>query len=132
MRKIDIDGFENYQITDDGKIWSKKSNKYMKLSDNGNGYLNVQVYENKKHYHLYIHILVANAFIPNPQNKPIVGHKDCNTHNNTVENLYWCTQEENNQHPITRKRRSESLMGRKRDDLKRDALGKFIKKGARN
>lgn len=132
MRKIDIDGFENYQITDDGKIWSKKSNKYMKLSDNGNGYLNVQVYENKKHYHLYIHILVANAFIPNPQNKPIVGHKDCNTHNNTVENLYWCTQEENNQHPITRERRSKSLMGRKRTDLKRDTLGRFIKKGARN
>ena len=132
MRKIDIDGFENYQITDDGKIWSKKSNKYMKLSDNGNGYLNVQVYENKKHYHLYIHILVANAFIPNPQNKPIVGHKDCNPQNNTVENLYWCTQEENNQHPITRERRSKSLMGRKRDDLKRDALGRFIKKGVRN
>lgn len=128
MNQIDIENFENYQITDDGKVWSKKNNKYLKTTDNGNGYLYVLIRKNSIKYHLYLHRLVAKAFVSNDENKPIVGHKDCNTHNNRVENLYWCTQEENNRHPITRARRSEALKGRVRDDLKRDQFGRFKKK----
>lgn len=128
MRQTDIEGFDNYQITDDGRVWSKKNNIFLKDFDNGNGYKVIILRKDKIKYHLYIHILVARAYVPNPSNKPIVGHYDCNSSNNVYTNLYWCTQKENNNHPITRKRRSQSLKGRIRDDLERDNLGRFIKK----
>lgn len=124
----DIEGFENYQITEDGRVWSKINNIFLKSNDNGNGYKLVILRKNRVKHHLYIHILVAKAFVPNPDNKPNVGHKDCDTSNNNASNLYWCTQAENNRHPITRQRRSESAKGRKRDDMKRDCYGRFIKK----
>ena len=54
-----------------------------------------------------VHKLVAEAFIENPNGKPCVGHEDCNSENNAAWNLYWCTHEENNNHPITRERMSE-------------------------
>lgn len=54
-----------------------------------------------------IHRLVAEAFIPNPEGKPCVGHWDCDVANNAAWNLYWCTHKENNNHPITKQRMSE-------------------------
>lgn len=124
----DIEGFEDYQITNKGRVWSKKKSMYLKSTNNGNGYYYVILRKNRVRYHLYIHRLVATAFVENTYNKEIVGHKDCDTTNNVSDNLYWCTQAENNRHPITRARRSKSSIGRKRDDLKRDKFGRFMKK----
>ena len=77
------------------------------------GYLVVDLhYKGEKEKRL-VHRLVAEAFIPNPDEKPQVGHFDCVKTNNTVENLYWCTQSENNLNPITRSRLKES--GKKLD-----------------
>lgn len=63
-------------------------------------------FEGKRHSR-DVHRIVAETFIPNTENKPCVGHWDCDTSNNAVWNLYWCTHEENNNNPITRARMSE-------------------------
>lgn len=107
----DIEGFENYQISSEGNARNAKNKKNLISSLMKNGYLRVTLYKKRKPYYKNIHKLVADAFIPNPDNKPCVGHKDCNKNNNRVDNLYWCTYKENNNHPITKKRRSETKKG---------------------
>lgn len=64
--------------------------------------------DNVKH-HYRVHRLVAEAFLPNPENKPIVQHLDTNTMNNNVDNLSWCTQEENMNNKLTVERISRSV-----------------------
>ena len=97
----DIPGFEGkYAITRDGQVWSYWSNSYMFPADNGQGYMFINLYNNKKNYKRKIHRLVAEAFIPKPDYwtpdmKLDVGHKDNNPKNNHYTNLYWCTRSEN-------------------------------------
>lgn len=86
----DIQGYENYQITDDGRVWSKITNKWLKATDNGWGYLKVNLYKNGKMKCCRVHRLVANAFLPNPENLPQINHKDEDKTNNNVSNLEWC------------------------------------------
>lgn len=68
-----------------------------------NGYLRIYVRSVKtgKRKDLYIHRLVAKYFVPNPDNKPIVNHKNFNRSDNTKDNLEWVTSSENNQYSIT-------------------------------
>lgn len=90
MEIKDIKGFENYQVTDDGRVWNKKKNKWQKQWLR-NGYPCVSL----KRRFFSVHRLVAIAFIPNPDNLPIINHKDENKTNNKVENLEWCTHKYN-------------------------------------
>lgn len=109
----DFGGF--YQISNFGRIKSKdrmfngrlflgKIKKICETSKRKNskqGYLCTRMKDlNGKSHCLYIHRLVAETFIPNPENKPTVNHKDGNKHNNNVKNLEWCTFSENNKHAI--------------------------------
>lgn len=63
-------------------------------------YKQVSLWKNNKGTSLYVHRLVAEAFIPNPSNKPEVNHIDGNRQNNHVSNLEWVTSKENSQHAI--------------------------------
>lgn len=63
---------------------------------NTGGYLAVNLYKNGKKTMYFIHRLVALAFLPNPNNYPVINHKDCNPSNNCVDNLEWCTVTYNN------------------------------------
>lgn len=99
---VDIKNFEDkYQISNLGNVRSKKSKLLLRHLCNKKGYhyvnLSISKYRKKKEY---IHRLVARHFIENPQNKPQVNHKDGNPANNNVENLEWCTNEENQQHAV--------------------------------
>lgn len=70
--------------------------RILKLSTNNQGYLLVTLYKNGKVKKFLVHRLVAEAFLPNPDNLPEVNHKDENKLNNVVSNLEWCNRTYNN------------------------------------
>ena len=90
-----IEGYQNYEVTTTGDIINIKTGRVLKPAKDGGGYLFVNLCKDGKPKMFLIHRLVAQAFIPNPQNLPQVNHKDENKTNNTVENLEWCTHEYN-------------------------------------
>ena len=84
-------GYENYEISSLGRIRNVITGKVLKPLKGKNGYLHIDL----KSKHCYIHRLVAEAFIPNPDNLPLINHKDENPLNNCVDNLEWCTHKYN-------------------------------------
>lgn len=107
-----IEGFEGlYEISSYGRVKTLRSSPKLKSGDflsnsiecairNGKGYKTVTLYKNKVGKQLMVHRLVAKAFIPNPNNKPQVNHKDADKHNNNVDNLEWVTNLENKEHSV--------------------------------
>lgn len=103
----DIDGFPGYQISNMGRAKGPRKEN-LKLVEESNGYLKITLSRNGKHTDKRINRLVAQEFLPNPDNFPIVMHIDNNRKNNNVENLAWGSYSENNQwmhtcgrHPLT-------------------------------
>lgn len=122
----DIPGYEGmYQVSNKGRVkslardvirWNKGTytqperilEPYLK-----NGYPTVALRkENKETFRGGVHILVARAFIPNPENKSFIDHWDTNKENNKVSNLSWVTREENEQNCLTCYHRSISMKGK--------------------
>lgn len=94
-----LKGFEHeYSISKDGRILSLLTDQLVRQTLNTNGYLKVALHKDGKLYHKQVHILVAQQFIPNPENLPVVNHKDGNKQNPNVSNLEWCTYSENTIH----------------------------------
>jgi len=85
---------ENYIVHSDGSIWSNISNKFLKPSKHPKGYLKVIL--DKKCYS--VHRLVAEKYIPNPNNLPEVNHKNNIKSDNRIENLEWVTGRQNVKH----------------------------------
>ena len=100
----DVVGFEDlFSVSNKGNLFSKRSNKMLKQFIHKHGYLHVATKvggRNGKNICFKLHRLVAEAFLENSLNKPVVNHKDgCKT-NNDVRNLEWCTYQENLCHAI--------------------------------
>lgn len=89
-----IKGFDSYEIFEDGRVWSNITNKFLRASEDKDGYLQVKIYKNKKQYTRKIHRLVAEHFIPNPQEKNEIHHDNHDIHDNNVSNLKWATRAE--------------------------------------
>jgi hypothetical protein len=101
----------NRTIVDVNGITYKVKSKLLKPAKT-NGYWRVGLSVNHKINNCYVHRLLAEAFIPNPDNKPEVNHKDGVKTNCTIFNLEWSTYSENNQHAYDTELRNGSLIGR--------------------
>jgi hypothetical protein len=118
---------EGYEVSDTGKIRSvgkNKHNKILKPTLNKKGYEVVYTSNINKHGYKetkLLHRLVAEAFIPNPENKPQVNHKDGNKTNNKVSNLEWVTNLENHIHKLENNLVPESHVPKR--------IGKFNNEG---
>lgn len=88
---MDVIGFPNYKIAEDGTITNKKTGKVMThhINNKLNGYKIVVLRINKTSKTQLVHRLLALHFIPNPENKPDVDHIDRNKLNNALSNLRW-------------------------------------------
>ena len=96
-----VKGFEDYyKVSSLGNVISIRTGKILKGRRCPNGYTQVHLYNEYEDAILYLHRIVAEAFIPNPDKKRCVNHIDYNRSNNSVENLEWVTHKENVQHSI--------------------------------
>lgn len=122
----DIEGYEGfYQVSTWGRVRSldrivadgRTSYKTLKgkiiKETSARGYRKVRLTKDGKQTAYFVHRLVAQTFVPNPENKAEVDHTDTNPGNNRVENLRWATRLENNRNSLTRKKRSDGLKGNK-------------------
>ena len=89
-------GYEGlYEVSNKGNVRNVRRNTLLKLSKTNDGYIQVHLYKNGIRTGFKVHRLVAQAFIPNPDNLPEVNHKDEDKTNNNVTNLEWCTAKYN-------------------------------------
>lgn len=108
-----LNGYEGlYQVSNLGRIksldrrvkdnarerYQNLKGKQLKFTDNGRGYQLVFLTKKSKRINKYVHRLVAETFIPNPNNLPEVNHKDLNKSNNCIDNLEWITNADNKKH----------------------------------
>lgn len=107
MREIwkDVPGWEGvYQVSNRGRMKSFKadpSGKVMSLRNKTGDYIRIVLQKRgRKQETVLVHRLVANVFIPNPLNLPVVNHKDGNKQNNSASNLEWCTNSYNVRHSM--------------------------------
>lgn len=121
----DIKDFPDYKVSNLGRVISFKRNKshflspYFRGSDKKHrGYFAVRLSNETIIKDKDVHRLVAEAFIPNPNNLPVINHKDGDTTNNNVDNLEWCTSSYNTWHA--------------HNILKRKNSGKHIKQYTKN
>lgn len=98
----DIESFDGYKVSNLGNV--KSPNKMLGKFKNGRGYYRVALPDGRLHF---IHRLVAKAFIENPNEYPIVNHKDEDKTNNRADNLEWCTYKYNSNYRDTARRCAE-------------------------
>lgn len=133
-----FDGYDTrYQISNLGRVksvcrYSEQGHLLpeiiMKQYDNGHGYKYVDLYSGKnnaKKFRCYVHRLVAEYFVDNPNNLPEVDHIDTNPSNNVYTNLRWCTHKSNYLNEITKKKQIDA---HKNDKPSKEQIEKISKK----
>ena len=122
----DIKDYPNYMVSNLGNVKSLCNNKtrkekIIKKGKDSGGYLFVNLHKKGKVKYYYVHRLVAEVFMPNPDNKPCIDHINTDKTDNSVENLRWVTHKENSNNPMTFDKISKPIIQFSKD-------GEFIKK----
>lgn len=131
----DVKDFEGlYQVSNYGRIKTlgncfKRKEKIRKLSLNPrSGYMQVELHKNGKESKYYVHRLVADAFLENPDNLPCVNHKDCNRVNNHADNLEYISYQNNVNYKDAQHKRVVSFREKYRNPIKQlTKSGEYIK-----
>jgi hypothetical protein len=90
-----------YYVTEDGNVYSNKYGELRKIKQQSrNDYKIIKFRIDKKQYTFSVHRIVAECYIPNPNNLPEVDHRDCDKSNNHISNLEWVTRDENRDRAI--------------------------------
>lgn len=119
-KRLFLDGTETkYIIYSDGRLYSENKKDFLSQGRKGR-YCSYNISVNGKNYTLYAHRLVAQYFIPNPNELKEVNHINGNTRDNRVENLEWVSREENLKH------QKDNLLYRRRIIKQFDLFGNFI------
>ena len=104
-----INDYPNYYVSNYGSIKNIKKNTLLTPYLNERGYLTIFLYNNGQRKRFAVHRVVAEAFLPNPNNLPQINHLDeCKTNNN-VNNLEWISQKDNLNYGTIQQRRLETL-----------------------
>lgn len=105
-----IEGYEKYSVSDSGEVRNDETGRILKQTIDKDDYRMVTLHYGKKRW-VGVARLVAEAFVPNPNNYPQINHKDENKSNNSAENLEWCTASYNTNYG-TRNSRCAVKMGK--------------------
>jgi hypothetical protein len=115
-------------IDDNGRTYNKPlKGKQMKQAMHTKGYKIVSLTKDSKTKTMFVHRLVAEAFVNNPDNLPFVNHKDEDKTNNFADNLEWCTNEYNLNYSTARKRQARALKGKKHTKEHNEKISKGVK-----
>lgn len=98
IRKNVIAGFENYFIYEDGRVWNREKHFFVKPKKSPQGYIMLQLKKEGKFKTCMVHRLILNGFVYNQNNKPFVNHINGVKDDNSLNNLEWCTHQENMTH----------------------------------
>lgn len=97
-KKLQKEGFEHFIVYEDGRVYNEKTKNFIIGDINNCGYQRVRCTANGKSIRFFRHRIVAELFIDNENNLPVVNHLDGNKNNNHYSNLEWCTSQENEIH----------------------------------
>ena len=116
-------------VLDGGRIYEKPiAGKQMKQSLHTKGYKTVTLTKDGKSNTIFVHRIVAEAFIENPDNLPMVNHKDEDKTNNFVENLEWCTASYNRTYGKAVEKHAKTLRGKKHTEEHKRKISESMKK----
>ena len=106
-----IENYDNYSVSNFGQVRNDDTERILKPAKNSTGYLTVVLTKNYERTTFKNHRLVAAAFIPNPENKPVVDHINSDILDNRVENLRWATTQESTRNRKKHKGASSAFKG---------------------
>lgn len=123
---LKIPGVSGYLINKKGEIFSEFKGEIMKPALRSGYHFVVIMTDTGKRVNKMIHRLMAETFLPNPDNLPEIDHIDGNSLNNNLDNLRWVTKKENQNNPISRERRYKAIINKQGIPVRAYLYGKFI------